>query len=64
MYGLLIEKFYDPDLNAKLQETGDAELIEGNYWGDRFWGVCDGVGENHLGKLLMRVRSETRLIKH
>lgn len=35
---------------------------EGNTWGDKFWGVCDGEGENHLGKLLMEVRAE--LTKH
>lgn len=64
MYGFLIQKFDDPGLRAKLQATQDAELVEGNYWGDSFWGVCEGIGENHLGKLLMRVRSETRLIKH
>jgi hypothetical protein len=38
--------------------TGDEELIEGNFWGDVFWGVCNGVGKNHLGKILMEVRSE------
>jgi predicted NAD-dependent protein-ADP-ribosyltransferase YbiA (DUF1768 family) len=32
------------------------ELIEGNWWGDTYWGVCNGVGENHLGKLLMKIR--------
>lgn len=36
--------------------TGDAELIEGNTWGDRFWGVCGGVGLNILGRLLMEHR--------
>lgn len=36
--------------------TGDAILIEGNTWGDRFWGVCEGFGQNHLGHVLMRVR--------
>ena len=41
-----------------LIETGDAELIEGNTWGDTIWGVCDGVGENHLGRILMKVRAE------
>jgi hypothetical protein len=25
---------------------------------DPFWGVCGGVGENHHGRLLMRVRSQ------
>lgn len=41
-----------------LKKTGDAELIEGNNWGDTFWGVCNGKGENHLGKILMKIRSE------
>jgi predicted NAD-dependent protein-ADP-ribosyltransferase YbiA (DUF1768 family) len=40
----------------KLIDTGDAELIEGNWWGDKFWGVCDGTGLNHLGKELMKIR--------
>ena len=53
----LLSKFYDnPDLRKKLIATGDAELIEGNNWHDTYWGVCNGVGENHLGKLLMRLR--------
>lgn len=51
---------HHPELREKLLATGDAELIEGNTWGDRFWGVCDGQGENHLGKILMRVRAELR----
>lgn len=48
------------DLKQKLLDTGDAELIEGNYWKDYFWGVCNGVGENHLGKILMKIREELR----
>ena len=46
------------DLRENLLATGDVELIEGNTWGDRIWGVCDGEGENHLGKILMKVRRE------
>jgi ribA/ribD-fused uncharacterized protein len=42
----------------KLLATGGADLIEGNTWGDRFWGTVDGVGQNHLGRLLVQVRSE------
>lgn len=57
MLDLLQQKFSDPELRELLDGTGDAELIEGNWWGDTYWGVCNGVGENHLGKLLMRVRS-------
>ena len=52
----LIKKFSDPLMKAKLLETGDAELVEGNWWGDKFWGVCDDEGANHLGKLLMEIR--------
>lgn len=46
------------DLRAKLIATGDAELIEGNTWNDRFWGVCRGQGRNQLGLILMQVRAE------
>ena len=53
-------KFQNPDLAAKLIATGDEELIEGNTWGDRIWGVCDGEGENRLGKLLMKIREEIK----
>lgn len=42
----------------KLLATGDDELVEGNWWGDTFWGVCNGEGQNQLGLLLMQVRSE------
>ena len=58
MLNLLRRKFAHPLLKQKLLSTGEAKLIEGNYWGDTFWGVCKGVGENNLGKLLMQVRKE------
>jgi len=45
-------------LAAKLLATGDQELVEGNTWGDTFWGVCRGRGENQLGKLLMEIRGQ------
>ena len=51
-------KFQNPDLRKKLIATGDEELIEGNPWGDRYWGVCNGSGKNKLGKLLMKIRKE------
>jgi ribA/ribD-fused uncharacterized protein len=57
---LLLIKFggQDPLLTRALMATKDAELIEGNDWDDRFWGVCDGEGENNLGRLLMGVRAQ------
>ncbi len=48
----------NPPLEKRLMATGEAELIEGNWWKDCFWGVCNGVGENNLGKLLMELRDE------
>lgn len=53
-------KFQNPDLAEKLIATGDEELVEGNTWGDRIWGVCNGEGENRLGKLLMKIREEIK----
>lgn len=61
MEDLLRQKFtkYD-DFRRALIDTGTEELQEENYWGDRLWGTVDGVGENNLGKLLMKIREELR----
>ena len=56
MLELLKSKFSNDELKEKLLATGDAELIEGNNHGDRFWGQVNGEGMNMLGKLLMDVR--------
>lgn len=45
-------------LSGFLMETNPYELIEGNTWGDTFWGVCKGKGENNLGKILMGRRDQ------
>lgn len=55
---LVRKKFEIPELRALLLATGEAHLIEGNWWGDTYWGVCNGVGHNHLGKILMKVREQ------
>lgn len=49
-----------PELARQLLATGDKILVEGNRWGDTCWGVDTrtGQGENHLGKILMKVREE------
>ena len=46
------------DLAQALENTGDAYLEETNYWGDVYWGVCKGIGENYLGKTLMQIRKD------
>ena len=56
MKDLLFLKFSEEPLKNKLLETGDSELIEGNVWGDTFWGICNGQGSNMLGVLLTYVR--------
>lgn len=56
MRDFLIQKFVQEPYQTKLLNTGDAYIEETNYWDDHVWGVCNGVGENHLGKLLMTVR--------
>lgn len=58
MTNVVAAKFKDPGLAEMLVATGDAEIIEGNTWGDVFWGVCAGKGRNELGKILMSLRRD------
>jgi len=52
------------ELMNKLMDTGSAELIEGNYWHDNFWGDCycknciGQKGKNMLGFILMMIRRD------
>lgn len=63
MSEIVSQKFLQhPHLIEMLLQTGDEELVEGNKWGDRFWGVCKGKGENHLGKILMKIRDAYKSI--
>lgn len=53
------EKFgTNHELRERLIETRGSLLIESNTWNDTFWGICNGVGENNLGKIIMKVRDE------
>ena len=51
-------------LRVLLLDTGSAELVEFNTWGDTYWGVAYNsalgvaVGDNHLGRILMEIRAE------
>ncbi len=62
MLDLLRLKFAKPQMRVALARTGSAELVEGNTWNDTCWGVYKGRGQNHLGRQLMRVRSEIRAL--
>lgn len=57
MADIIGQKFHvDSPLAVKLVETWPHELVEGNHWNDTFWGVCRGVGDNWLGRILMNHR--------
>lgn len=56
MYAVCEEKFKQEPFKTLLMRTGESILIEGNTWGDTYFGVCNGVGENNLGKDLMSIR--------
>jgi ribA/ribD-fused uncharacterized protein len=61
MRDLINQKFTsDPDLRRQLLATGDEDLIEHNTWGDRYWGMVGGTGENHLGRILMETRARLK----
>ncbi|NEC08979.1 NADAR domain-containing protein [Streptomyces sp. SID7909] len=60
MRSLVEQKFQDPELRERLLATGTAELVEGNDWGDEFWGVCAGHGQNTMGLILMALREQAR----
>jgi len=58
MFQLLQSKFKQPDLAVQLLAIKGKYLEETNWWNDKYWGVCRGVGQNTMGFLLMHVRSE------
>lgn len=60
MTAVLRIKFNNPELKEMLLATGDTYLEETNWWKDTFWGVYDGIGENNLGKVLMKIREEIK----
>ncbi len=62
MKDILLEKFKNPKLRLKLLATGDEKIIEGNFWGDDFWGIDlkKKKGKNILGKILMEIREELK----
>jgi ribA/ribD-fused uncharacterized protein len=57
-------KFNQEPFKSKLLATGNQNIQEGNNWSDKEWGidltVNPNVGENHLGRLLMKIRHELK----
>ena len=65
MKEILLAKFsQNNQLREQLLATGDEELVEVNWWGDKIWGMVEEngvlVGENNLGKTLMKIRKQLK----
>lgn len=58
MREFLIQKFSQKPYRDLLMDTCGLDIIEGNHWGDKYWGVClkTNNGQNNLGKLIMSIR--------
>lgn len=39
-------------------------IVEENTWNDTFWGVCNGIGDNNLGKCLENTKQRLMYKKH
>lgn len=59
-------KYKEPGLRAQLLDLRGALIVEGNHWGDEFFGTCYGGkkcgkhtprGQNWLGRILMVERA-------
>lgn len=48
-------------LKNRLLKTENKELINNNMRGDTIWGISNGIGENHLGRILMKIREELKV---
>lgn len=62
----LNQKFNNQELREKLINTYPVSITEGNKWHDNYWGICycehckekGIIGQNKLGKMLMRLRED------
>ena len=55
---LIYKVLQNPHVAEALVNTGDERIVEGNNWGDTFWGVDlkTNTGQNMLGNLWMEIR--------
>jgi len=64
---IILNKFYQNTyIGALLLNTCPSTLVEGNWWGDTFWGIDmkSGSGENWLGEILMKVRHDLPMVRN
>jgi len=62
MLKCLKEKYDQEPYKQLLLDTKNEQIQEGNWWGDKYWGVDlkTGEGQNRLGKMIMQIRQEIR----
>jgi ribA/ribD-fused uncharacterized protein len=67
MENLIRQKFITGVISSNhftaLRNTGTVEIVENNNWHDNYWGsctcsMCGNIGDNNLGKILMKIRNE------
>lgn len=63
MFRIQMLKYTQPKFKSLLGQTRGLYIEETNDWKDCFFGVCNGIGENHLGKIIMDIR-DNYLFKH
>ena len=58
----LEQKYNQEPYKQQLIDTGGQTIIEGNTWGDEFWGVNlrTDEGKNNLGIMIMEIRDELK----
>ena len=54
----ILLKFSQEPFKSKLLSTGNINIVEGNDWGDTYWGfdIRKGKGKNYLGRIIMETR--------
>lgn len=58
MYEIVKAKFsQNEDFKALLLQVKEP-IVEDNTWNDTYWGVCNGIGKNKLGKILEKIKAE------
>lgn len=65
MSQLILQKFLtNENLKQQLIQTDNIYIEETNTWNDIYWGVCNGIGENNLGKILMATREYLKILNN
>ncbi len=56
MYAVVKAKFDQNKFLGLRLKSLKGDIVEENTWNDTYWGICNGIGDNNLGKILMDLR--------